>query len=557
MAAAGSTTGTPAQPDSDNSDKHETRDENEHRKPTDGTNDENKENNNDNTTEDKDGKTDQVPFRCVVPECEGFGYLHFKNETVQALLPEDSRCQRYSPMDENLRSCAREDFHPNQTQACDMYLYKNSDTIYAEFGLACREWLRTLVGTVRNAALPFALLLTGYTSDSYGRRTAFCIFSFFAGLMGIIKSTSVNYQMYIAMEFFEAALGYGFTSAGYVMMVELAHPSLRATFACATGMAYGVGGMLFALVAWAVPYWRNLLATIHTPALLLPLYWLILDESARWLHVRGKTSETQRIIRKAARWNKIKLDEDLMKALETESRKEESKVQGNPWLSLVKSKVLLKRFALCCWFWISVAFVYYGLTINSVNLSGDKYVNFALNMAMEVVASLFIIMSLERFGRKRCILVAFLLCGVACIIPYFVSHSGTGLGMFFLGKLAITYAFNSVYVYTAELFPTATRSSALAACSLVGRLGSILAPQTPLLSPTVQALLYGICSLTAALAVLLVPETRSTPLPQEIQDAEHIRKESFKVPVPPPRPIGRSYGSECYHHHHLLSHDAE
>lgn len=31
--------------------------------------------------------------------------------------------------------------------------------------MACNEWQRTLVGTVRNAALPIALLLTGYISD--------------------------------------------------------------------------------------------------------------------------------------------------------------------------------------------------------------------------------------------------------------------------------------------------------------------------------------------------------------------------------------------------------
>lgn len=35
-----------------------------------------------------------------------------------------------------------------------------------QFSLGCREWLRALVGTVRNAALPLALLLTGYVSDT-------------------------------------------------------------------------------------------------------------------------------------------------------------------------------------------------------------------------------------------------------------------------------------------------------------------------------------------------------------------------------------------------------
>lgn len=109
--------------------------------------------------------------------------------------------------------------------------------------------------------------------------------------------------------------------------------------------------------------------------------------------------------------------------LETEVKKEEITVKQNPWLSLLKSRVLMMRFAACCWCWVAVAFVYYGLTINSVALSGDKYVNFALNMSMEIVASLLIMMALERFGRKWTIFVAFLLCGVACVIPFFVCKS--------------------------------------------------------------------------------------------------------------------------------------
>lgn len=93
----------------------------------------------------------------------------------------------------------------------------------------------------------------------------------------------------------------------------------------------------------------------------------------------------------------------------------------NPWLGLVRSRVLMARMALCSWCWIAAAFVYYGLTINSVSLSGDKYVNFALNMAMEIVASLLLMMALERIGRKWSILASFLLCGLACVTPFIVS----------------------------------------------------------------------------------------------------------------------------------------
>lgn len=92
----------------------------------------------------------------------------------------------------------------------------------------------------------------------------------------------------------------------------------------------------------------------------------------------------------------------------------------NPWLELVRSHVLMMRFAVCSWCWVAAAFTYYGLTINSVSLSDDKYTNFALNMAMEVVASLLLMMALERFGRKKSVFFSFLLCGVACVMPHFV-----------------------------------------------------------------------------------------------------------------------------------------
>ncbi|XP_013173256.1 PREDICTED: organic cation transporter protein-like [Papilio xuthus] len=458
---------------------------------------------------------DSVPFRCLVPECEGAG-VSFANASVSALQSSDP-CRRYRPLGEGL-SCAREDYHHRETLECDVFVYENYDTVYAEFGLACSEWRRTLVGSVRNAALPLALLLTGHVSDRWGRRTAFCVFSGCAGTLGLLKSFSLNYYMYVALEFLEAALGYGFGSAAYVMVVELARPSLRAPFACATGVAYGLGGVVFALLAWRVPRWRWLVRAAYAPALLLPLYRRLIDESPRWLHAAGHTQGAANVLRKAARWNKVTINEDILKSIIANEKNDTEEAEGKkravlPWSALVTSRPLLARLAACGWCWAAAAFVYYGLTINSVALSGDKYVNFALNMTMEMVASFLIMMSLERVGRKRTVLVAFLLCGVACITPFFVTHGGAGLGLYFAGKLAATAAFNSLYVFTTELFPTGVRARALTAASLLGRVGSVLAPQTPLLSKPVQALLYAACALSAALALLAVPETRREPLP--------------------------------------------
>ncbi|XP_032516811.2 organic cation transporter protein-like [Danaus plexippus] len=477
---------------------------------------------------------DQVAFRCLVKECEGQGG-YFANKTIQDLLPTPNEtCHRYQAVQADQISCDIKDYYLNKTIKCNDFVYETMNSIYAEFSMACKEWQRTLVGTIRNSALPLALVLTGYISDRYGRRTAFCIFAACAGVLGIIKSFMPNYSAYLTMEFLEAALGYGFNSAVYVMIVELARPSLRVAFACVTGIGYGLGGMLFALIASQVPYWRNLLRAIHTPALFLPLYWFLLDESARWLHATNKKDRSIKVIKKAARWNKVIVDEDLINSIKGETGADEVKNKNNPWLNLLKSKILMLRFCICCWCWISVTFVYYGLTINSVSMSGDKYVNFALSMFMEIVASLLIMMALERFGRKQSIFVAFLVCGITCVTPFFISHSNTKTALFFVGKLSITFAFNSLYVFTAELFPTEVRSSAMAAVSLIGRVGSLVAPQTPLLSEFIQALLYGISSISAALLVLLAPETRRAALPQHVQHAEQMHA----LAHPPNRSLG-------------------
>lgn len=70
----------------------------------------------------------------------------------------------------------------------------------------------------------------------------------------------------------------------------------------------------------------------------------------------------------------------------------------------------------------------------------------------------------------------------------FTEDSGFGTALFLAGKMGATMALNALYVYTAELFPTRARQRLLAACSTCGRVGAILAPQTPLLVSTEQML---------------------------------------------------------------------
>lgn len=53
--------------------------------------------------------------------------------------------------------------------------------------------------------------------------------------------------------------------------------------------------------------------------------------------------------------------------------------------------------------------------------------------------------------------------------------------LYLIGKFSITISFVILYMYTAEMFPTEIRHSLFGICSMFGRIGSMVAPQTPLL----------------------------------------------------------------------------
>lgn len=55
------------------------------------------------------------------------------------------------------------------------------------------------------------------------------------------------------------------------------------------------------------------------------------------------------------------------------------------------------------------------------------------------------------------------------------------LCVYLAGKFGATAAFTVVYIMTSEIFPTPLRQSLMGACSMFGRIGSMVAPQTPLL----------------------------------------------------------------------------
>ncbi|KAJ8723074.1 hypothetical protein PYW08_002986 [Mythimna loreyi] len=366
-----------------------------------------------------------IPYRCAVPECESSPPEFVTGSWGSWALPDaGASCERLVP---TAQECAPSSFSTNETKRCTSWVYENHDTIVAEFDLACEEWRRTLVGTIHVAGLFGALPVTAYISDMYGRRTALILTAVCPVLMGVIRSFSQSYIMYLCFEFLDSLVGGGLYSTGFIMALEMVGLDKRVLGGNLVSSTYALGQVLTAGVAWLVPYWRNYLLVIYIPSVIFITYYWFIDESVRWLLSKGRNKEAAKIIFKAANMNGKKLSSDTIKLFAEEPEKlpqidDKAQIEEDKrsiLMQVVRSRTLMLRLLVCSFWWITLTFVYYGLSINSVSLAGSSYVNYILTSLVEIPGYCLSGLTLNRFGRKSCTMTAFIICGLSLVaIPF-------------------------------------------------------------------------------------------------------------------------------------------
>lgn len=485
----------------------------------------------------------EIKYRCLVPECEDSGNTTFEPSWINASAPKIdeviSGCTRYVVRDDRPGACTTASF-TNVTRDCDSWIYDPDErTILNEWGFTCdaNRWKLTLVGTIQNTGQFVGLMFAGYISDRYGRRTFLTLATTLSGISGLIHSFSVNYWMFLAFEFLDATMAAGIYSAGFILGMETAGMKNRVFASTIICCMFAVGEILLGLIASWLRSWRTLLRVVYGPGLLAVFLPLLIPESVRWLLSKGKQEEVDKIYHKMARMNGLQVTDEALntfKKLSTAKEEDKSELvmsdERKPIVQVLHSSVILIRLLICSFCWLTNTFVYYGLSLNSVAFAGDKYINFVLVAVVEIPAYCLAWVLTDHIGRKPTLSGSFLLSGAFCLAIQFIPAGAWSFGpllLYMAGKLCITMAFATVYVYTAELFPTTLRHSLLGICSMTGRVGSILSPQTPLLAqimPSLPLILFGSMGMIAGGLSLIFPETLGTKLPDTVWEAERIGK---------------------------------
>jgi MFS family permease len=184
--------------------------------------------------------------------------------------------------------------------------------------------------------------------------------------------------------------------------------------------------------------------------------------------------------------------------------------------------------------WMVISLGYYGLSLGVGQLGPNLYLTSLLSGLVEVPAYLLTNGLIDFFGRRNSLMLQLVLSGACCMAAAF-STSNTRTAVSLIGKFGVAGAFNILFLFTTELFPTSVRTAALGGCSQAARLGSIVAPPVLALKSVHPLLIIGIGILLAGTITLAFPEPLGAPPPESLETAEAAR-----IPHPLERPSAQS-----------------
>ncbi|XP_063362765.1 organic cation transporter protein-like [Cydia amplana] len=490
--------------------------------------------------------TARINTRCLIPECESTNQpIDFAPSWILNAVPPSGSsfdsCQRFANVSINQLDdvCPASLFDSNNVVDCEEYVYENTDTVVYTFGLACRDWQRSFIGTASAFGTLACLPITGFVSDRWGRRTALIINAVIRATVGLSRSWTNTYVGFTLLEFLEAALGGGVFSCAYILVMEMVGPRMRVAFGTSMNSAFSVGCVIAGLLAWAFNDWRDFTRALYIPMFIMSFSLWLVPESVRWYMSKGRYQESETVLKTAARINGRQLSDKSLEALresvEEEKRKNEMEAENKKkesWLivQVFRHKPILIRCLVSPFWWITFTIVYYGLSVNVVNISGNRYLNYVAVSAVEIPGYWTSMFLLGIIGRKPVLIAAFWVCA-ACQAAYVFMPEGyydLSLAVYLIGKFSIAMVSAGLYVYTAELYPTRNRHSLLGYSSMVGRIGSILAPLTPALGNStfdeLPFVIFGCFALLSGCLVFITPETLGAKFPDTMEEASDIGK---------------------------------
>ncbi|KHN76207.1 Putative transporter [Toxocara canis] len=420
----------------------------------------------------------------------------------------------------------------NEETKCE---HENRTTVVSDFNLTDeRQYLADWTTSAFMLGNMFGASVLTHISDRIGRRPVLLLSLMTLAIVGSASVLAESIHLFTFGRFLQGICSPGICLVVWVLGYECIPITLRGYATLIYGTMWVIGYCALAPMAYFITNWRILLLASTLPAGILAIvFFFLVPESLHFLVVNGKNEEAMKWVKKAQKYDRSQSNKNVGKMMEalfnSTSKRQETKHSKSLGIDeLLSNKIFIFYSLILTFLWTSDTFVYFGISLYTTRLAGNKYWNYAISGIIEMPAYLFAPAVLDNCGRKPVVVWTHFLAGFS-LIAFILVPNGMGwlrTSLWLMGKFGISCSFICIFVYGSEIFPTTLRNVCIGLCSVIARVGGIVAPYVKLLeivSPQLPMVFFGSVSVAAGVLTLFLPETKGHALPSSLSD---IREES-------------------------------
>ncbi|XP_071085788.1 organic cation transporter protein-like [Haliotis cracherodii] len=426
---------------------------------------------------------------------------------------------------------------------CQVVYSQDKNTVVSEWDLICdQNILKNIITSVQMAGVFFGALIGGQSADVLGRKWTYFISLVLQGGFNLVAAFSVNWQMFTALRFLIGMMIGSLLVVSYPYFMEFVGRKWRPI---ASALPVWVTGVCaFALSSWLRPDWSHqhiILAALH-----LPFFagWFFVPESLRWLAVKGRTDEAEKVVDQMSRYNKREKPPNTLQLLKQVAEEEKSlRSSGSKYtyLDIYRGWSICWKSLIIQFVWACLSLVYYGISFGAGRLAGNLYLNIFLLGVVEVPTTVLTFFTNNKFGRKWTAVGFFAVAtsaafGVA-IIAKTVSKDEQGVIINVLAlvtKLGVGGAWAAYALWSNETYPTVIRNLGYGAANTAARVGGMIAPyvfaggDSNLVEPFV---IVGSTMAVCGLLSVVMKDTKDQPLADTMGDQKNTRGDVTMVAI--------------------------
>eukprot|EP00095_Tigriopus_kingsejongensis_P011644 maker-scaffold564_size136232-snap-gene-0.31 protein:Tk11644 transcript:maker-scaffold564_size136232-snap-gene-0.31-mRNA-1 annotation:"synaptic vesicle 2-related protein" len=392
------------------------------------------------------------------------------------------------------------------------------------------QYQQALLTTVVFLGMMISSPIWGKVADSFGRRPTLIWTSFFLFYFGLLTSMSPSFEWVLFLRFLVGVFIGGVPQA-CTLYAEYLPSSARGKAIMVLSFFWALGACLLAFMAWLIMPtlgWRYLVAFSTLPLFLFLIFARHLPESPMYLAVTGQKQAVQEVLDRIAKMNeKRRVHGQLILDEETTAS------QRGQFLDLFR-KGQAQMSVMVFFLWFVAAFSYYGVVLLSTELlnssrdtcasSGESpidgipgerecsvhvcqglkdkdYVELIKTSFAEFPGTFVALLLIDRIGRRKTLATLAVLFAICSLLVMECTWGKSFLVVVLFGARGFAAGFfQSVYVYTPEVYPTRLRALALGIGSGFARVGAMITPFVA--QVLLRTSLYSAMSVYAGLGVL-------------------------------------------------------